>query len=184
MSTAVKQFHEEEAIGKTYDFQVARRLLRYLKPYARYLVLAILLDRKGASRTVDSLDFELWRPLVQANAGGAYGRLDVLVTSAGITSDRYLVAIDPVSVNAVDATWVKTTATEQTLAFPRAKKRSGQLGCAPAPDVSTSSMSCQTRLPRSSTGTLKRATSCLPPAKTRTSNSQSASIEKNWPCAW
>ena len=24
MSTAVKQFHEEEAIGKTYDFQVAR----------------------------------------------------------------------------------------------------------------------------------------------------------------
>ncbi len=27
MSTAVKQFHEEEAIGKTYDLQVARRLL-------------------------------------------------------------------------------------------------------------------------------------------------------------
>src|SRR4029078_989837 len=36
MSTAVKEFHEEEAIGKTYDFQVARRLLRYLKPYVRY----------------------------------------------------------------------------------------------------------------------------------------------------
>jgi len=43
MSTAVKQFHEEEAIGKTYDFQVARRLLRYLKPYARLLVPALLL---------------------------------------------------------------------------------------------------------------------------------------------
>jgi ATP-binding cassette subfamily B protein len=43
MSTAVKQFHEEEAIGKTYDFQVARRLLRYLKPYVRFLVPAILL---------------------------------------------------------------------------------------------------------------------------------------------
>jgi ATP-binding cassette subfamily B protein len=43
MSTAVKQFHEEEAIGKTYDFQVARRLLRYLKPYLRYLAVALAL---------------------------------------------------------------------------------------------------------------------------------------------
>ncbi|HKV37144.1 MAG TPA: hypothetical protein VJP89_22575, partial [Pyrinomonadaceae bacterium] len=43
MSTAVKQFHEEEAIGKTYDFQIARRLLRYLKPYVRLLVPALLL---------------------------------------------------------------------------------------------------------------------------------------------
>ncbi|HJT66444.1 MAG TPA: ABC transporter ATP-binding protein [Pyrinomonadaceae bacterium] len=43
MSTAVTQFHEEEAIGKTYDFQVARRLLRYLKPYVRLLFPALLL---------------------------------------------------------------------------------------------------------------------------------------------
>ncbi len=43
MSTAVKQFHEEEAIGKTYDLQVARRLLRYLKPYVRLLVPALAL---------------------------------------------------------------------------------------------------------------------------------------------
>jgi ATP-binding cassette, subfamily B, multidrug efflux pump len=43
MVTAVKQFHEEEAIGKTYDFQVARRLLRYLKPYVRQLIPALLL---------------------------------------------------------------------------------------------------------------------------------------------
>lgn len=43
MSTAVKQFHEEEAIGKTYDLQVARRLLRYLKPYLRLLVSALFL---------------------------------------------------------------------------------------------------------------------------------------------
>jgi ATP-binding cassette subfamily B protein len=43
MSTAVKQFHEEEAIGKTYDFQVARRLLKYLKPYVRFLFPALLL---------------------------------------------------------------------------------------------------------------------------------------------
>src|SRR5260221_1947570 len=43
MSTSVKQFHEEEAIGKTYDWQVARRLMRYLKPYARLLVPALIL---------------------------------------------------------------------------------------------------------------------------------------------
>jgi ATP-binding cassette subfamily B multidrug efflux pump len=43
MSTAVKQFHEEEAIGKTYDFQIARRLLRYLRPYLRPLIPALLL---------------------------------------------------------------------------------------------------------------------------------------------
>ena len=43
MSTAVKQFHEEEAIGKTYDFQVARRLLRYLRPYLRLLIPAVVL---------------------------------------------------------------------------------------------------------------------------------------------
>ncbi|HKG60045.1 MAG TPA: ABC transporter ATP-binding protein [Pyrinomonadaceae bacterium] len=41
MSTAVKQYHEEEAIGKTYDLQVARRLLRYLKPYFRVLLAAL-----------------------------------------------------------------------------------------------------------------------------------------------
>src|SRR5580765_4162256 len=43
MSTAVKQFHEEEQIGKTYDFQVARRLLRYLRPYLRLLIPALIL---------------------------------------------------------------------------------------------------------------------------------------------
>ncbi len=43
MSTAAKQFHEEEAIGKTYDFQIARRLLKYLKPYLRLLVPALVL---------------------------------------------------------------------------------------------------------------------------------------------
>ncbi len=43
MSTAVKEFHEEEAIGKTYDLQVARRLLRYLLPYLRLVIPALLL---------------------------------------------------------------------------------------------------------------------------------------------
>ena len=43
MAVAVKEFHEEEAIGKTYDFQVARRLLLYLKPYLRLLWPALSL---------------------------------------------------------------------------------------------------------------------------------------------
>ena len=43
MSTAVKQYHEEEAIAKSYDFQVARRLLKYLKPYIRFLFPALFL---------------------------------------------------------------------------------------------------------------------------------------------
>lgn len=43
MSTAVKQFHEEEAISKSYDSQIARRLMRYLRPYVRLLAPALLL---------------------------------------------------------------------------------------------------------------------------------------------
>ena len=43
MSTAVKNFHEEETIGKTYDLIVARRLLRYLKPYVKLLIPALIL---------------------------------------------------------------------------------------------------------------------------------------------
>ena len=43
MSTAVKQFHEEEAIGKTYDAGVARRRLKYLRPYVWWLAPALLL---------------------------------------------------------------------------------------------------------------------------------------------
>jgi ATP-binding cassette subfamily B protein len=43
MSTAVQQFHEEEAVSKSYDSQIARRLLRYLRPYLRLLTPALLL---------------------------------------------------------------------------------------------------------------------------------------------
>src|SRR6185369_4536962 len=43
MSTAVKNFHEEETIGKTYDLKVARRLFRYLKPYIKLLIPALIL---------------------------------------------------------------------------------------------------------------------------------------------
>src|ERR1043165_2535758 len=43
MSTAVSKFHEEEAIGKTYDLRLARRLLKYLRPYVGSLVPALVL---------------------------------------------------------------------------------------------------------------------------------------------
>jgi len=42
VSEQVRKYHEEEEIGKTYDLRVARRLLRYLRPYW-YLAAAALL---------------------------------------------------------------------------------------------------------------------------------------------
>ncbi|HEX3558379.1 MAG TPA: ABC transporter ATP-binding protein [Pyrinomonadaceae bacterium] len=43
MSTAVSKYHEEEAIGKTYDLRLARRLLKYLRPYVGSLIPALIL---------------------------------------------------------------------------------------------------------------------------------------------
>lgn len=43
MSEAKKQHLEEEAIGKTYDLGVTKRLLRYLKPYWKLAVVALCL---------------------------------------------------------------------------------------------------------------------------------------------
>lgn len=43
MSEETKNSHEEEAIGKTYDFRVAKRLLRYLKPYWHLAAVALVL---------------------------------------------------------------------------------------------------------------------------------------------
>jgi ATP-binding cassette subfamily B multidrug efflux pump len=52
MSEEAKKFHEEEAIEKTYDWRVARRLMSYLKPYWRLatfaLVLTILVNILGS----------------------------------------------------------------------------------------------------------------------------------------
>jgi ATP-binding cassette, subfamily B, multidrug efflux pump len=51
MSEEAKKFHEEEEIGKTYDLQIARRLLGYLKPYwylaAGGLILTLLSNVLG-----------------------------------------------------------------------------------------------------------------------------------------
>ena len=43
MSSEVQKYHEEDAIGKTYDLRVVRRLLRYLKPYWKLVVAALSL---------------------------------------------------------------------------------------------------------------------------------------------
>src|SRR4051812_35576216 len=43
MSNEAQKYHEEDAIGKTVDFDVARRLFRYLKPYWLLAVIALLL---------------------------------------------------------------------------------------------------------------------------------------------
>jgi ATP-binding cassette, subfamily B, multidrug efflux pump len=43
VSEEVRKYHEEESIGKTYDFRVARRLVRYLKPYWKLAAVALFL---------------------------------------------------------------------------------------------------------------------------------------------
>lgn len=43
MSDEVRKYHEEDAIGKTYDLKIARRLMRYLRPYWRLAAAAITL---------------------------------------------------------------------------------------------------------------------------------------------
>ena len=43
MSEEVRKYHEEDVIGKTYDFRVARRLVGYLRPYWRLAALALSL---------------------------------------------------------------------------------------------------------------------------------------------
>jgi ATP-binding cassette subfamily B protein len=43
VSDEAKKYHEEEAIGTTYDFRVARRLARYLKPYWKVVAVALTL---------------------------------------------------------------------------------------------------------------------------------------------
>src|SRR2546423_3029045 len=43
MSEEARKYHEEESIGTTYDLRVARRLVRYLKPYWKLAVAALFL---------------------------------------------------------------------------------------------------------------------------------------------
>ena len=43
MATTVQKYHEEEAIGKTYDFRIARRLFGYLRPYLGTLLPALFI---------------------------------------------------------------------------------------------------------------------------------------------
>lgn len=43
MSEEAKKFHEEEEIGKTYDFRIAKRLMGYLKPYWHLAAIALFL---------------------------------------------------------------------------------------------------------------------------------------------
>ncbi len=43
MSEEVRKYHEEESIGKTYDLRVARRLVRYIKPYWKLAAAALTL---------------------------------------------------------------------------------------------------------------------------------------------
>jgi ATP-binding cassette subfamily B multidrug efflux pump len=43
VSEEVKKYHEEDEIGKTYDLRIARRLARYLRPYWKLVLVALVL---------------------------------------------------------------------------------------------------------------------------------------------
>src|SRR4051794_58758 len=43
MPSETSKYHEEDAIGKTYDFSVAARLIRYIKPYWYIAAAALVL---------------------------------------------------------------------------------------------------------------------------------------------
>ena len=43
MSSEVQKYHEEDAIGKTYDLKVVRRLVGYLRPYWKLVIAALSL---------------------------------------------------------------------------------------------------------------------------------------------
>ena len=43
MATEVQKYHEEEALSSAYDLKIARRLLRYLKPYWKLAAAALVL---------------------------------------------------------------------------------------------------------------------------------------------
>ena len=43
MSEEAKKYHEEEAIGRTHDFRIAKRLVRYLRPYWHLVAAALAL---------------------------------------------------------------------------------------------------------------------------------------------
>jgi len=43
MSEEVRKYHEEDAIGKTYDLRIARRLFGYLRPYWLLAAIALML---------------------------------------------------------------------------------------------------------------------------------------------
>src|SRR5437762_8487712 len=43
MSEEARKYHDEEEIGKTYDLRIARRLVRYLRPYWKYATAALVL---------------------------------------------------------------------------------------------------------------------------------------------
>jgi ATP-binding cassette subfamily B protein len=60
MSTAVQQFHEEEALGKTYDRRIAARLFRYLKPYVRLLIPALVLTLVANGLRILEPKFTQW----------------------------------------------------------------------------------------------------------------------------
>jgi len=92
--------------------------------------LTALLGAAGCGRQLNQVLLPAVRPEVQLSkvrldphTPDSYAYLARWVgLSTGRKISHYVYAIDPASVDAVDATWLKTTATEQILTFPRPEK--------------------------------------------------------------
>jgi len=98
--------------------------------------LTALLGAAGCGRQLNQVLLPAGRPEVQLSkvrldppTPDSYAYLARWVgLSTGRKISHYVYAIDPASVDAVDATWLKTTATEQILTFPRPEKAPSKRG--------------------------------------------------------
>ena len=76
--------HDEETLGKPYDGRLVRRLMTYVRPYSRHVVLAVLM-------LIVVTCFELAIPYLMRTALDDY----IVATSRLVTDDGSEVASSP-----------------------------------------------------------------------------------------
>jgi ATP-binding cassette subfamily B multidrug efflux pump len=88
---ALKDFHEEERLGRAYDAALLRRLWPFMRPHARYLVISVVM-------VVSVATLSLVRPLVMGNivASAQAAKPDDLFVH-GVTLALLIVGIQAVS---------------------------------------------------------------------------------------
>src|SRR6476659_1150177 len=86
--------HQEEALGKSYDARLMRRLVGYVRPYRGQMALAVglvvlsaVLELIGPLATAVALDLFV-RPLSGETAAGPSRFVDRLLAARGLHLDR------------------------------------------------------------------------------------------------